>query len=188
MSCVYDWAILDNELINSYSKGRKFFGEFLVRYNISVTTAKNRLKKLGIRLRTQSESVSKENHPQWEGGSHIENGYVLISIGDGKYKPEHVLVMEKHLGRKLLPREIVHHIDESFEGRSKNVIGNLQLINRSDHNRHHRIGKGKGYSIYFSNTENKWILKVSIDGIRRTKGRFMTKERAEKYYNEWCIR
>lgn len=69
-------------------------------------------------------------------------------IGSGEYKMiyipnhpfatksghvrEHRLVMEKHLGRYLTKEEIVHHLDENT---LNNVISNLQVMNKKDHDR-----------------------------------------------------
>lgn len=48
------------------------------------------------------------------------------------------LLMEKHLGRKLLPNEQVHHIDENP---LNNDISNLAVICRGEHQRQHSTGK-----------------------------------------------
>ena len=63
---------------------------------------------------------------------------VLVDI-----KAEHILVMEKKLGRKLKRNETPHHIDESFIGRSNNDLSNLELMTRSNHVKHHMKGKYK---------------------------------------------
>lgn len=49
-------------------------------------------------------------------------------------KDEHVIVMEKYLGRKLEPGEIVHHIDNI---KQHNVIENLELCLKSVHTQYH---------------------------------------------------
>jgi hypothetical protein len=87
-------------------------------------------------------------HPNWSGGRILDrNGYVLVYVPDhhecqrvnavraakanGSYYrkethiQEHRLVMEKHLGRNLLPTEVVHHRDDN---KKNNAIENLQLF------------------------------------------------------------
>lgn len=125
-------------------------------------------------------------HHKWKGGIRKDiNGYVMIYVGNNKYVSEHRLVMERKLGRKLLPDEIVHHINETFEGRSNNSVSNLQLTNRSDHLSHHMIGntnsigKGKRYTVYFHKLRQKWCLQINEIGKRRYgAGLYKTKEEA----------
>lgn len=44
------------------------------------------------------------------------------------------MIMEKKIGRRVLPGEVVHHIDGN---RSNNSEGNLELMTRSEHSRIH---------------------------------------------------
>jgi len=83
------------------------------------------------------------NHPNWKGGKYkATDGYIHI------YKPnhpfctvrktvlEHRLVAEKHLGRYLTPKEIIHHInDNPFDNRAKNLY---LFSNRNKHQLFHR--------------------------------------------------
>jgi len=52
-------------------------------------------------------------------------------------KHEHRIVAEQKLGRKLLPGEIVHHIDEN---KKNNHPDNIQIFSsQSEHAKHHML-------------------------------------------------
>ena len=113
-----------------------------------------------------------------------KEGYVMVYVGktisSNGYIPEHVLVIEKHLGRKLTKDEIIHHIDESFEARSNNNESNLKLTNRSEHQQHHkpRKGTGKGYGICFHKRMKKWQLQIYNGSRWQGAGMYFTKTQA----------
>ena len=81
--------------------------------------------------------LSRENSSRWRGGEYISSdGYKMIKCenefhpsGRTKYKKEHVLIMEKNLGRELKTQqgnmgEQIHHIDGD---KLNNHLSNLLL-------------------------------------------------------------
>lgn len=70
--------------------------------------------------------------------TYIENGYVT-EFKNGYNKKgnvkQHRRIMEEHIGRRLEPDEVVHHINGI---KTDNRIENLQLMTRTEHSSLHR--------------------------------------------------
>lgn len=100
----------------------------------------------------------------WKGGRYVNSqGYVCIHIKGKRYIQEHRLVMENHLGRKLLTHENIHHINGNT---LDNRIENLQVVTSSQHaTLHHkertggRWAKGNDFCIRCKRSDRKHAAK-----------------------------
>jgi len=69
------------------------------------------------------------NHPNYGNGVKSDGrGYLQVLIGPKKYKAQHRLVMEAHIGRELDENENIHHKNGI---RSDNRLENLELWSSS---------------------------------------------------------
>lgn len=61
-------------------------------------------------------------------------GYIVQKVAIGKWRLQHVVIMEEFIGRKLLRSELIHHRNGN---KKDNRIENLQVMTRSEHQRIH---------------------------------------------------
>ena len=107
--------------------GRSFSLNTLQRYRLK----KNAKSKSFCSDECCQKSKKGNGNPKWRGGRTICGEYIYIYSPNHPQKTlhgyvcEHRLVMEKHIGRFLLPEESIHHIDGNTKN---NDISNLRLF------------------------------------------------------------
>lgn len=125
---------------------------------------------------TRNRQQRGDKHPSWKGGNYVNNhGYRMLYVGGGipgragwtKYRPEHILVIEKQLGRKLRPGELVHHIDGD---KLLNILLNLWLTDSKGHRGAHVSLQEIGYR----------LVRAGLISFDTESGTYVTEARLEQ--------
>lgn len=138
-----------NKRLSSIEIGEKF--------NVGKHVVLSRLKEYGITRRTISQArkgkFDGENCPSYKGAIYsTPSGYLMKKLllserGSHRCDPAnrvyvHTYTMEKYIGRKLKPSEVVHHVDCV---RYNNDISNLILFpNQDAHIKFHKFVESLG--------------------------------------------
>lgn len=130
-------------------------------YNQSKESHKKKSESIKALFRNGKMKAKKgSDSPRWNGGRYVAgSGYVFVKCPDhprpnkADYVLEHILVIEKYIGRYLKPEERVHHIDGN---KSNNDVTNLMLFsNTSEHKKFHDQMERLGMKIYSESLKNK---------------------------------
>lgn len=105
-------------------------------FQCGYSTVIRRLYDYGIPVRKPGPHTGQRN-PSWKGGRILDKyGYILLRMpnhpdaGSLGYVREHRFVMEQVLGRRLNPKELIHHKNGN---RQDNRASNLEIVDPSNH-------------------------------------------------------
>lgn len=149
----------ENQLVDEYLSGESTTA-LASRYGMPISTVRNTLKlagvlrnraaavrlagsqgKLGGGMRGKcrvftddhKKAISRAAKARGENSAGVSlkpNGYIEITRGEHKGRGQHVVILEQKIGRRLLPSEVAHHVDED---RANNTPENLEVMTRTKH-------------------------------------------------------
>lgn len=124
---------MNEQELNKKLADRNELGQFVAEHNVSESN-KEILRKI------MKGKVAKDARHWKEGKYKNSKGYIMVYSGireganKSGYTPEHRIVAESFLGRKLSKNEVIHHINGI---RDDNVPENLWVYDRREHRRVH---------------------------------------------------
>ena len=122
--------------------------------SVNVITAEKSLKDVLVMWVSPKIQIFSKGHPYKN-----KSNYVM----------EHRLVMEKSLGRHLLPSEAVHHIDGDHQNNHPDNL--LVFDSNGEHLRHELMGKTPNYS-----PEGLQRMRENAQRVNRLRGSANRKE------------
>lgn len=158
-----DYVILSNKL---YTQKEWLSKQYKIRTasdmakdcSVHSFTIRKWLRYHGIKIRNASECRKGKFHSEFKGNSFISNGYRMIyspnnprcKKKESNYLAEHILFMEKYLGRHLTSSEQIHHKNGN---KLNNSLNNLKLFpSSSKHIKYEMLLGDFAKKLLFSNT------------------------------------
>jgi len=129
---------LSKEAIEQLAKAGHTLTEIAAKFGCSTHAVRNAVRRYGID-HTFPAKARPHRNAFWRGGRIVSQGYVRLHQPNhpnavNGYVAEHRLVMERQIGRYLLPSEVVHHVDGN---KVNNDPSNLVLFAKNaDHLAH----------------------------------------------------
>lgn len=109
----------------------------------------------------RAKTLRGPNSPNFKGVSIDKKGYRVISVpredGHWKQRPEHILIAERALGRRLKKNEVVHHIDGD---RQNNMHSNLMVCSVGYHRWLHERMSLQYQIEHFRDQKNTAVVKA----------------------------
>jgi hypothetical protein len=96
-------------------------------YNQTVKTCS---RQCGYSIRKNGAESRRKKESWYQDKKGYIKGHIWIDEHTKVFVKQHRYIMEKHLGRNLLPNEDIHHINGI---KNDNRIENLQVIDHSEH-------------------------------------------------------